>query len=274
MFRLAATAALTLGLCTGTAAALEFWIAPESYRASAEAGLRAELRLGARFQDAAARAVPADAAAVEEHGRFEIVTAAGRVLDADVTPVLAAPDLPEGLAVVVHEAAPETVTWADWQRFSDFADRTGLAEQVEAAGIGPVPGMALEEDCIRYAKALVAIGHGRGADALTGMRAEFLALANPYTDDLAGVMPVQLWLDGAPLRNGPVELHARPVDGDGIARESFRTDTNGVVLLPVEPGTEYLVSAIAIEAADADGTAWRTLRASLTFEVPEPPDSP
>lgn len=271
MFRVVVAAALTLSMGIGSAAALEFWIAPESYRVSAEAGLRAELRMGASFLDAAAFAVPhGEVSGQEASGRFEIVTAEGTVTvpGEDVAPVLAATDLPEGLAVIVHETAPETVTWARWERFAAFAERRGLAEQMAAAGIDRPPGGELREDCVRYAKALLAIGHGRGADVLTGMRAEFLALANPYSDDLAGVMPVQLWFDDAILRNATVELHARPAGGDGTTRESFRTDTNGVVLLPVEPGTRYLVSAIALEPAGSGGTAWRTLRASLTFEVP------
>ncbi len=271
MFRVVATAALTLSLGIGPAAALEFWIAPESYRTSAEAGLRAELRLGASFLDADAFAVPGGGASgLEERGRFEIVTAEGTVTvpDEDAEPVVAATDLPKGLAVIVHEAAPETVTWATWRHFAAFAERRGLAEQMAAAEVDRVPGGELRENCFRYAKALVAIGHGRGADTLTGMRAEFLALANPYTDDLAGVMPVQLWFDDALLRNATVELHARPAGGGSTTRATFRTDTNGVVLLPVEPGTRYLVSAIALEPAGSDGTSWRTLRASLTFEVP------
>jgi hypothetical protein len=54
----------------------------------------------------------------------------------------------------------------------------------------------------------------------------------------------------------------------------YETDGNGIAVITVEPGMEYLVNAVRLEPVevepDSDGPEWRTLWASLTFEVPSP----
>jgi cobalt/nickel transport protein len=101
-----------------------------------------------------------------------------------------------------------------------------------------------------------------------------VALANPYTDDLAGALPVQLWLDGEPRRTSQVEVYSRPIDGGEADMTLYQTDGNGIVVIAVTPGTEYLVNAVTLEPIEyiegGDGAEWRTLWASLTFEVPSP----
>jgi hypothetical protein len=280
MLRAIAAAALALVAGAGTSGAREFWIAPEAYSWPADSALRADIRLGEDFMGEALGFVP------EDTRRFEIITADGAVPvrghDGDL-PALMAADLPEGLAVVVHEATSLPRMWDVWESFADYALMRGVEQVAEFARTPTV-----EEDCVRLAKSLVALGHGRGADALTGLRAEFVALANPYVDDLAGVLPVQFHLDGAPRGNVPVRVHMRRVDaaavggmGPATVVETYRTDTNGIVVLPVRPGTQYLVSAVTFEPPRAtddetdDGTddagaarRWRTLWTSLTFEVP------
>jgi hypothetical protein len=49
-----------------------------------------------------------------------------------------------------------------------------------------------------------------GRTVVVGLRTELVALANPYTDDLAGALPVQLWLDGEPRRTSQVEVFSGP----------------------------------------------------------------
>jgi hypothetical protein len=273
MLRLAAAVALALSLGGGAAAAREFWIAPDAFRTPSDAPLRADLRIGDGFDGFAPSFEAADFV------RFEIVTAEDSVpveASGGDGPAVSAADLPEGLALIVHETATREGGWTDWREFMAFVEEKGLGD-LPALQDGPKREPAgLREDCIRYAKALVSIGHGRGADRLLGMRAEFLALGNPYTDDLAGVLPVQLWLDGAPRRAAQVEVFSRPSEGGEVTSEIFRTDGNGIVILPVREGTEYLLSAVTLEQADGQhgGPDWRTLRATLTFEVPAPSPLP
>jgi hypothetical protein len=107
----------------------------------------------------------------------------------------------------------------------------------------------VREDYIRYAKSLVAIGHGHGADVVVGLRTELVALANPYVDDLAGALPVQL---------GSTVSHARlagrglrpTIDGGDAELTLYETDGNGIAVITVEPGMEYLVNAVTLEPVE------------------------
>lgn len=278
MLRLAGAAALALILGSAAGSGHEFWISPAAYLWAPGEAVLADLRVGEAFSGDAQGFVPHD------FSRFEIltgdvtVTVEGRMGD---IPALGGLELPEGLAVIVHETAARELTWDDWDRFAAFADHKGLGDVTEMkAARGLDAGATVREEYFRYAKSLVAIGHGAGADREAGLRTEFVALANPYTDDLAGALPVQLFLDGAPRRMARVEVFARPAGGKAGGAETrtsvHETDSNGIVILPIRAGMEYLVTAVTLDpvtgedgaAAPSEGAKWRTLWASLTFEVP------
>jgi uncharacterized GH25 family protein len=279
MLRLALAALLALFIGADKGDAHEFWISPEAYRAMAGDGILANLRVGEEFRGAAQSYLP------HNFERFEIITpegtlpVEGRIGD---IPALNAAQLPEGLAIIVHETATQELTWDEWDRFVAFAEHKGLGDVAAMQDERGLDRIDVREDYIRYAKSLVAIGHGRGEDSVVGLRTELVALANPYTDNLAGALPVQLWLDGEPCRMSQVEVFARPVNEDGSRGEAqlsiYRTDGNGIVVVSVSRGMEYLINAVTLEPVeDAEGpdpAEWRTLWASLTFEVPRRESTP
>ena len=100
------------------------------------------------------------------------------------------------------------------------------------------------------------------------MKAELVALRNPYTDDLSAGLPVQLLFEGAPRAEALVTLFARHPDG-GVEASHFRTDADGIALLPVHLGVEYLVDSVVILPLEGGGAGpvWQSHWASLTFEV-------
>ena len=103
-----------------------------------------------------------------------------------------------------------------------------------------------------------------------GLRTEFVALANPFTDDLAQGMPMRLLLDGTPRPDAQVELWARAPDGT-VAISYHRTDAEGIVVLPVRAGHVYMADAVTLEAVEPVGDGdpeWLSLWANLTFAVP------
>ena len=65
-----------------------------------------------------------------------------------------------------------------------------------------LPELAFREAYTRYAKSLVAVGAGKGSDARVGLKIEVVAGANPYTDDLSGAMPVQVFYLDRGTRDG------------------------------------------------------------------------
>jgi uncharacterized GH25 family protein len=271
MLRLALAASLALVVGVEKGNAHEFWISPETYRAVVGDAVVADLRLGEDFRGIA-RGFEA-----ENFERFEIVTSDGTVpVEArnGAIPALNAADLPEGLAVIVHETTPRELTWNAWERFAAFAESKGLGDVATMQDERGLDRLNVRESYIRYAKSLVAVGHGHGADIVVGLRAELVALANPYVDDLVSAFPVQLWLDGEPCPASQVEVYARPAGGGTSELTLYETDGNGIAVITVEPGMEYLVNAVRLEPVevepDSDGPEWRTLWASLTFEVPSP----
>lgn len=272
-FALAALVALLVGAHKSDAH--EFWISPEAYRVPAGSAVLANLRVGEEFRGAVQSFVPAHFARFETVTPEAAIPVEGRIGD---IPALTARDLPEGLAVIVHETTPRALTWDEWDRFTTFAGHKGLGDVAAMQDERGLDRIDVRETYVRYAKSLVAIGHGYGQDAPVGLRTELVALANPYADDLAGAIPVQLWLDGEPRRMAQVEVFSRPVAGGEAALTLYETDGNGIVVIAVEPGTEYLVNAVALEPVDPEGAdngpEWRTLWASLTFEVPAPDLAP
>ena len=100
-----------------------------------------------------------------------------------------------------------------------------------------------------------------------GLRAEIVALANPYVEDLAA-MPVELLHEGRPAPGHQIEVFARGADGE-VAITTLRTDARGRAEIPVEAGTEVLLDAVFIEPlGPGEGAEWATHWANLTFAVP------
>lgn len=177
----------------------------------------------------------------------------------------------DGLAVVVHVTGDTTLTYSDWETFTRFLTHKDWAPLIDAHLARGLSREKVRERYSRYAKALIAVGHGRGADRETGLETEIVALANPYTADLAEGLPVRVLYRGAPRAAAQVELFAKSPEG-AVTVSLHRTDEAGVALLPVTPGHSYLADAVVVrplEPAADDDPAWESLWASLTFGVPE-----
>jgi hypothetical protein len=262
--------AVTLALLflADKAAAHEFWIDPQDFTLEAGEALRADLRVGQHFSGAAMSYLPRNFETFTVRVGDQTRVVEGRFGD---IPALNMEGLPEGLAVVVHQTTFSELTWSEWERFVNFARHKDLGDVTamhEERGIGHEN---VREDYIRYAKSLVAVGSGEGSDSRVGMRAELVALANPYTDDLGGEMPLQLWYDGAVRPDYQVELFAEDAEGE-VTITLHRTDAEGIVRLPVEPGMIYMADSVileAVEPASAGDAVWVTHWANMTFAMPE-----
>jgi hypothetical protein len=261
--------ALTLAAIAagGKGAAHEFWIDPEAAMVAPGAAIEAQLRVGEGYRGSPQAYLP------QNFTRFDVVAGGvarpvdGRLGD---IPALVLDGLPDGLAVVVHQTAGQDLTWSEWDRFVGFAEHKDLGDVAALHADRGLDRVDVREVYIRYAKALIAVGQGAGADTRTGLRTEFVALANPYTDDLSGGVPVQLWLDDAVRADEQVELFERAPDGT-VTVTLHRTDAEGIARLPVRAGHSYMVDAVVLEpvvpVSESDAE-WRTLWANMTFEVP------
>lgn len=253
--------ACLLALAPGWATAHEVWIDAEAWQLPAGAPLVGQLKNGQEFQGRNLSFVPA---AID---RFDLVQ------NGTITPVPGrAGDRPAlnmapatGLAVVVYEAPPSTVTYKTWEDWLRFAAHKDLSAPLQRQTARNLPLSGFKERYTRHVKALFAIGDGAGADRATGLATEFVARTNPYTQ--AGPVEVQLLLHGAPRTGAQIEVFDRAPDGTVTISTDTRTDAMGRAQIPVTPGHTYLLDAVTFQEASGDAV-WQTLWAALTFAVP------
>ena len=254
-----------LWLIARPALAHEFWIAPQNYQVETGGTLLADLRTGQNFNGAAYPFFAAQTARFEliRDGRADVYT--GRMGD---LPALSTAAGADGLVVILHQTTPSTVAYATWEKFAEFAAHKDFPD-IRARHLGRgLPEAGFREVYTRFAKALVGVGAARGADAPTGMETEFVALANPYTDDLADGFAVKLLYRGAPRPQAQIEVFDR-APGGAVTVTRLRTDAAGKAMIPVTPGHEYLLDAVVLRPAPEDAAAaWETLWAAMTFSAP------
>ncbi|MGR3564225.1 MAG: DUF4198 domain-containing protein [Heliomarina sp.] len=242
----------------------EFWIAPEDYQVQPGAPLSANLRNGQEFKGIN---LPYFNRNTE---RFEIIR------EGDIEPVTSRmgniPALETtagepGLLVILHETAPATLTYEDWDTFARFIAHKDFGDIESRHTERGLPREGFREIYRRFAKALVAVGDGTGTDSVSGMETEFVALTNPYTNTDDSIS-VRLLYQDTPRRDAQVEVFDKAPD-DTVTITYLRTDENGEVTVPLTPGHRYLLDAVVLrEAPQGSEAVWESLWAALTFARP------
>lgn len=246
----------------------EFWIDSVSYSVASGDPIVADLRVGQGYKG------PSYSYNETNFRLFEIAQGAARVpVEGRLgdRPALhqAAPG--DGLAVVLHVTRDFTLTYDDAETFRDFVTHKDAAWALARHAERGLPEAGFSEAYSRYAKALVAVGDGTGEDREFGLLTEITALANPYTDDLSGGLPVLVTYEGVPRADAQVEVFETA--GDGVEVFTARTDAEGRAVIPVRPGHRYMLDAVVLRVpaeglALESGVVWESLWANLTFEVP------
>lgn len=262
--------ALFLASCilVGPLQAHEFWIEAEDYIVAPGTPVVATFRNGQELAGSALSWLPGRSIRFDMVVNGEVQAVPVRIGD---NPAFEVDDLPAGLLTIVHETSDQFVTYADWDAWVRFTEHKGFPFAQQGHLDRGLPETGFRESYRRFAKALVAVGHGAGVDEERGLAVEFVAEANPYTDDLSDGLPVRLLYGGAPRADAQIEMFAKGATG-AVTITSHRTDMEGRAVLPVEPGTEYLLDHVEIlpmEPERDDDAVWRTLWAALTFATPE-----
>ena len=265
-FRLAA-AFLGLALLPAKVAAHEFWLSPQSYEVAVGEPVLADIRVGQKFDASAFAYIDFNIVRFDLIQNGVITPVKGRMGDMPALQMAAPGD---GLVTIVHEAAPSLLTWAEWEKFESFVTHKDLSGTLEAHAAMGLPKTGFKETYRRFAKSLVKVGTGVGQDVEAGLLTEIVALANPFTDDLSGGMPVRLLYQGQPRRDAQIEIFAKAADGT-VTVTTTRTDGEGKALIPVSPGVEYMLDAVVmlpINEAREGEPVFESLWANLTFRVP------
>ena len=245
----------------------EFWIDPVDFTVASGDRVEANIRVGEEFRGNPLSFLPRNFLRFETIQNGGVRPVEGRLGD---IPAMAVDSADDGLLIVVHETTENRLTYREWERFLRFASHKDFADIEARHDARGLPREEFVESYARYAKSLIAVGDGEGSDREIGLRTEIVALANPYTDDLSGGLPVLVLLDGEPRIDAQVELFDRDPTGEVVVT-LHRTDEEGVALLPVEAGHAYLADAVVLEPVEPAGPrdpVWRSLWASLTFAVP------
>lgn len=248
----------------------EVWIAPLAYQTAADDRLQANLVNGEGFEGVNLPYLPRNIvnAVVVIDGAMNTID--GRPGD---TPALQADAGADGLAILAYQSGNATLEYDTWEEFQSFVDHKDLGDlraQHDARGL---PADGFTEVYARYAKSLIGVGDSAGADRRVGMETELVALQNPYVDDLAGEMAVQLFYRENPRSDAQIEVFAKSPDG-AVDTSYIRTDADGVARFSVQTGHEYMLDAVVIREpsealATETGAVWQTMWANLTFAVPQ-----
>ncbi len=253
-------------LLAGKLFAHEFWIDPLEYMVPSGGEIRADLRVGTEFRGAPMVYLPRD------FTRFEIADAnglrpvEGRFGDRPAAHVAGVAD---GLVVMIHESTPKLVTWSEWETFAAFAAHKDFGAAEARHNARGLPRSGFSEAYTRHVKALFAVGEGAGQDQRFGLSTEFVALENPYLDDVSDGFLLQLFDQDTPRAAVQVELFARSPEGE-VTITLHRTNDQGEVNLPVMSGYAYFADAVVLDeiTPQEDGPVWGTRWAGMSFMIP------
>lgn len=263
--------ALVLGLLASSAQAHEFWIEPLAYQVEADGRLEAHLVNGQEF---AGTKIPYLPRAFANFLMFTDANTAARVTGrAGDLPALQQNPLGEGLNVVAYQARPSAITYEEWEKFQNFVDHKDFGDVLSRHQARGLQEEGFAESYSRYSKTLIGVGNSEGADTRMGLTTEFVALTNPYTDDLSDGMQVQLFYLNEPRPDVQVEVFEKAADLS-VEIALYRTDENGIAAIPVKPGYSYMVDHVVLrepsaQMAETMGVVWETLWANMTFAVPQ-----
>lgn len=179
-------------------------------------------------------------------------------------------EVKKNLITVAYASTMSTLTYDSWEKTLSFANHKDIPWFEARHAERGLPQSGVTEGYWRFSKTLITGGAGKGSDAYAGMETEFVAITNPYTDP--GPVRIQLMYQDNPRTDAQVEMWEK--SGKTVEKTLHRTDSEGIVTLPVKPGHRYMIDAVVLreptsDAAIEKGVMWESLWANMTFAVPE-----
>lgn len=254
-----------------TATAHEVWLEPETWAVTPGQPLRARIINGEFFEGTELIWHSPSVIRAERWDASGMQPITGRVGD---RPALATDAPQDGLVTLLYQSGLNTVVYDDFGKFESFVTEKGHAAVLDQHAARRLPETPLTEAYARFAKTLVAVGSGQGADAPRGLEIEIVALTNPYTAPAADPLRFQVIYQGAPLAGNRVTVFAEP-EGGPVTVTELVSDAEGTVALAAVPGVTYMVDAVMLREPSRDvvvatqGAVWESLWASLTFRAPD-----
>lgn len=244
----------------------EFWIEPFRFQADPDKPLIANLRVGQNLKGDTLFYLP------DAFNSFTItqgdMTRPVKSRTGD-QPALMEAVGGEGLTILSYVSTDSTVTYEEPEKFASFLQHEGL-EWVQAAHEKRgLPASGFSELYQRFAKALVQVGEGGGQDRALGLRFELVLEDNPYTGGQEAIN-ARLLLEGKPHADARINVFRQ--HGDDISMTPHTTDAQGRIRIARQDAQGmYLLNAVHMlepSAAGQQEAVWKSLWASITFEIP------
>lgn len=258
----------TLGIAL-PAFAHEFWLAPQNYQPQTDTTLQVQLRNGQEFKGVE---IGYFDKRIEMFDWFQNGTRNPVNSRAGDFPAMTLPLAQDGLMILAYESTFSTLQYPHLGKFLKFADHKGFEDAEARHKLRGLPEGRFNELYTRMCKSLIGVGAAKGQDHETGLETEFVALSNPYTDDLSHGLKVKLLYRGRPRANAQIEVFERSPD-QSVEITILHTDAQGHALIPVQAKHTYLLDAVVLREPDEtvggrENAVWETLWASMTFYVP------
>lgn len=263
-------AAAILFVSTGTIFAHEYWIEPTDYTPNLSENVAADVRVGQDFTGNVVPYIPPMVVQYRVYDNLGMREPGGAAGD---RPALQVQARRSGLMVMAYQSSKSRITFNELEKFKSYLEFEGVPEILDEHRARGLPDVGFAELYSRFPKALVDVdGTGVGIDLVTGLRAELVALDNPYGINDGDNLRVQLFWEGEVQADRQVKIFAKPInDRDGeLEVIDIRTNAQGVIKFPIQADTRYLLSSvrlIAVEPEEAEGAVWESFWASLTFEI-------
>lgn len=243
----------------------EFWIEPRKFQVESGEPVVADLMNGEEFSGSELAYFDHRSVRFEAILGEVVMPYAGRMGD---IPAMHLAGQPDGLLVIAHQTEPSSLKYKDWKRFQAFADHKDIPDIKARHAARGLLEADFYESYTRYAKSLIGVGDANGRDRRVGFEIELVAGTNPYGHVPDNELPVTLFYQDAAKPDTQIEIFARAASGD-VTLTLTRTDAAGTALIPLRPGHDYLLNAVALRPAPHESEAvWETHWASLTFRHP------
>ena len=250
----------------------EFWLDAVTYMPKAGAKVPIVLRNGMEFLG---DSYPFQRQWIR---RFSIIDSTGErrvkaVEGDDPAAEVAVPS--NGLVIIAAQRAPDTVNYASLNHFLEVLDDEGLdalSARYRARADAP---QNPQEVYSRFAKSLLSVGPGGGADKAVGLKVEIVLETNPYVTPANAPLIARVLHDGNPVAGLMLKVFHRPPGTTAAIKPTrLRTDGDGRVLIANLPRGEVLLSAAIFlplapfAAEESQQVRWESLWASTTFMRP------
>lgn len=255
--------------CGGMVKAHEFWLEPEKYQLLLEDSIVLSLKVGQNFKGESLIYNPSNFLTFQTSAIIngDLKTRAVKSRLGDI-PAMKQKAQAAGLNIIAYVSSANSLTYDKAEKFTDFLKNEGLDWVLAAHKKRKLPAQGFNEVFHRYAKALIAVGEGKGKDVRLALPFEWVLLDNPYTTQ--GEIKAQLLFSGKPFSNAATTLFIR--QKDKLVKSYLKTNEQGIVSIPRDVFGVYLLNAVhMIEATHEmemeSEAVWESLWASTTFGV-------